>query len=278
MQFSHYLFLIFFRHGWGHLNLKDFVNTVDKDVIFRLISIKDKSLMRIREESELQMVSDDGGETTDTELNSSREGPMGIPEDQRTPRGSRHWSSESGSGASEAAKAAEAAEAAEAQSTTDDDIEIVDELFYVGSSDDDDDGDVEGRGRNWSSDHEHETESDENEENVPTDTSIVTVIESDRSNPPPAPQEQPGNATPGPSPTGPVPASGSGSPQLTHEPEPPQDEPNNNVAARTQRIVGDPQEDDSGSESDSDISDLTVDTVVALVHQDQPNEDEPTEP
>ena len=186
---------------------------------------------------------------------------------------SRHWSSESGSGASEAA------EAAEAQSTTDDDIQIVDELFYVGSSDDDDDdGDVEGRGRNWSSDHEHETESDENEENVPTDTSIVTVIESDRSNPPPAPQEQPGNATPGPSPTGPVPASGSGSPQLTHEPEPPQDEPNNNVAARTQRIVGDPQEDDSGSESDSDISDLTVDTVVALVHQDQPNEDEPTEP
>ena len=260
MQFSHYLFLIFFRHGWGHLNLKDFEKTVDKDVILRLISIKDKSLMRIREESELQLVSDDGGETSDTELNSSREGPMGIPEDQRTPRrGSRHWSSESGSGASEAA------EAAEAQSTTDDDIEIVDELFYVGSSDDDDDGDVEGRGRNWSSDHEHETESDENEENVPTDTSIVTVIESDRSNPPPAPQEQPGNATPGPSPTGPVPASGSGSPELTLEPEPPQDEPNNNVAA-------------SGSESDSDISELTVDTVVALVHQDQPNEDEPTEP
>ena len=265
MQFSHYLFLIFFRHGWGHLNLKDFEKTVDKDVILRLISIKDKSLMRIREESELQLVSDDGGETTDTELNSSREGPMGIPEDQRTPRGSRHWSSESGSGgAPSESGASEAAEAAEAQSTTDDDIQIVDELFYVDSSDDDDDdGDVEGRGRNWSSDHEHETESDENEENVPTDTSIVTVIESDRSNPPPAPQEQPGNATPGPSPTGPVPASGSGSPELTLEPEPPQDEPNNNVAA---------------SGSDSDISELTVDTVVALVHQAQPNEDEPTEP
>ena len=72
-----------------------------------------------------------------------------------------------------------------------------------------------------------------------------------------------GNATPGPSPTGPVPANGSGSPELTLEPEPPQDEPNNNVAA---------------SGSDSDISELTVDTVVALVHQDQPNEDEPTEP